>query len=65
MTGAPELVDPAIAERRTGSPGQLPADMPPWMARTITVIDSFSLWTGKVVCWLILPLILADWAKCR
>lgn len=56
MTGAPELVDPALAERRTGSPGQLPADMPRWMAHTITAIDTISLWTGKLVCWLILPL---------
>ena len=57
MTGAPDLVDPALAERRTGSPGQLPADMPRWMARTITVIDGFSHLTGKLVCWMILPLI--------
>ncbi len=28
-----------------------------WMARTITAIDTISLWTGKLVCWLILPLI--------
>jgi TRAP-type mannitol/chloroaromatic compound transport system permease small subunit len=55
--GAPELIDPAIAERRTGSPGQLPADMPRWMACTITGIDTFSLWTGKLVAWLIVPLI--------
>jgi TRAP-type mannitol/chloroaromatic compound transport system permease small subunit len=57
MTGAPDMVDPALAERRTGSPGQLPADMPRWMAHTITAIDTFSLWTGRIVCWLILPLI--------
>jgi TRAP-type mannitol/chloroaromatic compound transport system permease small subunit len=55
MSGAPDITDPAIAERRVGEPGDLPADMPPWMARTITAIDTFSLWTGKVVCWLILP----------
>ena len=60
MTGAaPEFIDPAIAARRTGTPGQLPADMQPWVARTITAIDFFSLWTGKIVCWLILPLIFA------
>jgi TRAP-type mannitol/chloroaromatic compound transport system permease small subunit len=57
MTDTPQLVDPAIAERRTGAPGQLPADMPRWMARTIMAIDTFSLWTGRVVCWLVLPLI--------
>jgi len=60
VTGAaPEFIDPAIAARRTGTPGQLPADMQPWVARTITAIDFFSLWTGKIVCWLILPLIFA------
>ena len=60
MTGAaPEFIDPAIAARRTGTPGQLPPDMQPWVARTITAIDFFSLWTGKLVCWLILPLIFA------
>lgn len=56
MTGAPELVDPAIAERRAGSPGDLPADMPRWMAHAITAIDTLNLWVGKLVCWLILPI---------
>jgi TRAP-type mannitol/chloroaromatic compound transport system permease small subunit len=59
VTAAPEFVDPAIAERRTGTPGQLPPDMPRWMTRTITAIDTLSLWTGKLVAWLILPLIFA------
>jgi TRAP-type mannitol/chloroaromatic compound transport system permease small subunit len=56
---SPELVDPAIAARRTGAPGELPSDMTPWVARTVTVIDGFSLWTGRLVCWLILPLMFA------
>ena len=55
----PELTDELIAERRTGEPGQLPDDMAPWMASVITWIDRFSLWTGRIVCWLTVPLIAA------
>ena len=33
--------------------------MPRWMAGTITAIDTFSLWTGKLVAWLVLPLTFA------
>lgn len=54
-----EIGDELIAERRSGVPGQLPDDMPNWMAVTITVIDWFSLWTGRLVCWLVVPLFLA------
>ena len=54
-----EIADELIAERRSASPGQLPADMAPWMAKTITLIDTTSLWTGKIVCWLLVPLCLA------
>ena len=54
-----EIADELIAERRSASPGQLPDDMSPWMARTITWIDYFSLWVGRLVCWLTVPLFLA------
>ena len=62
----PEQIDPSkldtadelIAERR-GVTAQLPADMPTWMAATIRAIDAFSFATGRVVCWLLLPLGLA------
>ena len=33
--------------------------MPKWMARTIFLVDSFSLWVGRVVAWLTLPLMAA------
>ncbi|MHC8508672.1 MAG: TRAP transporter small permease subunit [Rhodospirillales bacterium] len=52
-----DITDELIAERRSG--GGLPADMPGWMAKTITGIDTFSLWTGRVVCFLVLPLCFA------
>lgn len=51
----PEIVDELIAERRSDE-AKLPEDMAPWMATTITGIDRFSLWTGRVFCWLTVPL---------
>ena len=50
--------DEMIAERRQGT-GQMPEDMPKWMASTITNIDNWSRWIGKVVCWITMPLMLA------
>ena len=52
-----DISDEAIAERRSGS-GKMPDDMPRWMATLITKIDLFSKWTGNIVCWIIVPLIL-------
>ena len=56
--GKLDISDEMIAERRGGS-GRLPADMPNWMANTITSIDKFSKRVGNVVCWILMPLILA------
>ena len=56
MSETPDLSDELIAERRSGSPGDLPPDMPRWMANAITGIDTFSLWVGRVVCWITVPL---------
>ena len=53
-----DISDEMIAERRGGS-GKMPADMPSWMANTITSIDKFSKRVGNVVCWILMPLILA------
>ena len=53
-----DITDELIAERRRDD-GKLPDDMPRWMAMAITVIDRFSLWTGRIVCWLIVPIIVA------
>ena len=45
-----------IAERRAaGAP--LPSDMMPWARRTITTIDSISLWSGRIVCFMLLPVL--------
>ncbi len=54
-----DITDELIAERRGDGTGKLPDDMVPWMAKAITVIDTFSLWTGRIVCLLTLPLIFA------
>jgi TRAP-type mannitol/chloroaromatic compound transport system permease small subunit len=53
-----DISDEMIAERRSES-GKMPDDMPKWMASTIINIDKFSKWTGNVVCWLTIPLMLA------
>ena len=53
-----DISDEMIAERRDGL-GKMPADMPMWMAKTITLIDKFSKWVGNIVCWILMPLILA------
>lgn len=58
---APEITafdDELIAERR-GAPGELPPDMPLWMARTITQIDLFSQWVGRIVCFMVIPIFVA------
>jgi TRAP-type mannitol/chloroaromatic compound transport system permease small subunit len=54
-----ELADEMIAGRRPDSHGHLPDDMPRWMSTTIVAIDNFSLWTGRVVAWMTLPLMIA------
>lgn len=51
-----DITDELIAERRSADPGQLPDDMRPWMAKTISAIDNMSLMIGRVVCWLLIPM---------
>ena len=51
-----DITDELIAERRGDQSGKLPEDMPVWMGKTITKIDRFSLWIGRIVCWLTIPL---------
>lgn len=53
-----EIADELIAERRD-APGKLPGDMSPWMAATIHRIDIMSLWVGRTVCWMLVPLCVA------
>ena len=52
-----DISDEMIAERRSDS-GKMPDDMPSWMAKSIIRIDKFSKWTGNIVCWITVPLIL-------
>ena len=58
MTDTPNLTDEMIAGRRPDSHDHLPDDMPRWMSSIIVTIDTISLWTGRVVAWLTLPLML-------
>jgi TRAP-type mannitol/chloroaromatic compound transport system permease small subunit len=50
------LTDEMIAGRRADIRGRLPADMPRWMAAIIVAVDTISLWTGRLIAWLTLPL---------
>lgn len=59
MSDTHNLTDEMIAGRRPDSHGHLPEDMPRWMSTTIVAIDTFSLWIGRVVAWLTLPLMAA------
>ena len=56
--GKLDISDEMIAERR-GITGNMPNDMPKWMAKSITSIDKFSKTIGNIVCWILMPLILA------
>ena len=54
-----DITDELIAERRSAAPGQLPDDIPIWIAKTINGIDTFSLWVGRIVCLMVIPMCLA------
>ena len=58
MSEPPDLTDEMIAGRRPDSHDHLPDDMPRWMSSIIVTIDTISLWTGRVVAWITLPLML-------
>ena len=53
-----DISDEMIAERRDGS-SKMPKDMSKWMAKSIITIDKFSKRIGNIVCWILMPLILA------
>lgn len=59
MSQAPQHSDELIAGRRGDAPGGMPGNMPRWMAGTIVAIDRFSLWVGRLVSWITVPLIAA------
>ena len=54
-----DFTDELIAGRRAGPPGRMPGDMPPWMAATVYRIDTASRVAGRIVCWMLVPLMLA------
>ena len=56
MSEPENLTDEMIAGRRHDPHEGLPQDMPLWMKRTILAIDTFSLWVGRAVAWLLVPM---------
>jgi TRAP-type mannitol/chloroaromatic compound transport system permease small subunit len=58
MSETHNLTDEMIAGRRPDSHDHLPEDMPRWMSSVIVTIDTISLWTGRVIAWLTVPLML-------
>lgn len=54
-----EIADELIAERRSATPGQLPADMNGLSRKLITFIDTLNLWVGRIVAIALIPLCLA------
>lgn len=58
MATPPEFTDEMIAGRRQ-SIGRMPDDMPAWMARIITTIDRLNFWVGRLVAFLVLPIMVA------
>lgn len=59
MADPQPLTDELIAGRRADDFSGLPDDMPRWMVRTIVIIDVVSLWSGRIVSWLTIPLMAA------
>ncbi len=53
-----DVSDELIAERRSDF-HQLPPDMEPWMQSVIVAIDTFSLWVGRAVCLLLIPMLVS------
>ncbi len=53
-----DISDELIAERRSDT-RRLPPDMEPWMRSVIVAIDTFSLWVGRAVCLLLIPMLVS------
>ena len=51
-----DITDELIAERRTGDLSNLPDDMHSIARSLIRWIDTTSLWVGRIICLLTVPL---------
>ncbi|MGI9401925.1 MAG: TRAP transporter small permease subunit, partial [Rhizobiaceae bacterium] len=58
-TELPEIGDELLADSRGGPGAGLPDDMNPIHRKLVTAIDTFSDWTGKIICLLVIPMMLA------
>ena len=55
--GELDIADESIAERRSGAPGcDMPEGTPALAKKTVTWIESLSLWSGYICALLILPI---------
>ena len=54
-----EIGDELLAERRGGPEAKLPDDMNPLHKTIIKLIDTVSDWSGKIICLLVIPIMLA------
>lgn len=54
-----DTTDELIAERRVAVAGETPPDMTPWQRPIVSSIDILSLWSGRVICLLLIPLVLS------
>ena len=52
-----EIADELLAERRGSVGVPLPEDMHPWARATVRVVDYLNEWIGRLVCFLVLPII--------
>lgn len=55
MSNEPIMADESIATRRSDNVADLPDDLP--FRGLVIWIDTINLWVGKIVAWLIVPLI--------
>ena len=52
-----DITDELIAERNDFVPGQTPEDMTSWQRPIVATIDIISMWAGKIIALLLVPLI--------
>ena len=57
MSNDPILADESIAPRRSDNVADLPQDLP--FRGLVIAIDTINLWVGRIISWLIIPLIAA------
>ena len=57
MSNEPIMADESIATRRSDNVADLPDDLP--LKWVVIAVDTINLWVGRIIGWLIVPLIFA------